>query len=124
MGYHLRSVRVLALLLPLLVKASPFITTTSDQVLAPTSGVVLNGVPNDSVAEPGLASSTATTVVNGAGNTFVSGPYATPTGPVPDATVLAPAIHPDVDPLDVVNIQLTNSANLFYSDPNPVSAGM
>lgn len=116
--------RVLALLLPLLANASPLVTTTSDQVLAATTGTAHDGAPNDAAAEPVLASGTATTVVNGAGNTFVSGAYATPTVPVPDATVLAPAIHPDVDPLDVVNIQLSNSANLFYSDPNPVSAGM
>lgn len=139
--------KALALLLPLFANVSPLITTTLevegtpvvviDQVVATTTGTIHDGAPTGCAAGPGpapgianaqvnggLDSGTATTVVNSGGNTFVSGPYAAPTGPVPDATVLAPAIHPDVDPLEVVNIQLTNSASLFYSDPNPVSSGM
>lgn len=149
MGLQSPSLRFLALLLPFVAIASPLITTTVevegtplvviDQVIstvtvhdgAATACAANYGISsgtaevevNGNGGASGLGSGTATTVINGGGNTIDSGPYSTATGPVPDATVLAPAIHPDVDPSDVVNIQLTNTASLFYSDPNPVSAG-
>lgn len=124
------SLRAVALCLPLIAKASPLITTTFDiegtpvvvleEIVATTTVTVHDGGPAG--CAPGPPPPTVS-VVKGP-NTFVSGPYVAPTGPVPDPTLLAPAIHPDIDPTNVANLRLNNKANLFYSAPDPSINGM
>lgn len=122
--------RAVALSLPLIASATPLLTTTFDiegtpvvvlqEVVATTTVTIHDGAPTDCAAGPPPPTYS---VVKGP-NTFVSGPYVAPSGPVPDPTLLAPAIHPDIDPKNVANLHLVNKANLFYSAPNPSSNGM
>lgn len=124
------SLGAVALCLPLFARASPLLTTTFDiegtpvvvleEIVATTTVTVHDGGPTDCAAGPPPPT---ISIVKGP-NTFVSGPYVAPSGPVPDPTLLAPAIHPDIDPSNVANLHLDNKANLFYSAPDSSSNGM
>lgn len=122
--------RAVALGLPLISSASPLLTTTFEiegtpvvileEVVATTTVTVHDGGPTDCAAGPQPPTET---VVKGP-NTFMSGPYVAPSGPIPDPTLLSPAIHPDIDPSNIANLHLGNKANLFYSAPDPSSNGL
>lgn len=128
------SLGAVAICLPLIARASPLLTTTFDiegtpvvvleEIVATTTVTVHDGGPTDCAAGPPLGPPPPTVSVVKGPNTFVSGPYVAPSGPVPDPTLLSPAIHPDIDPSNVANLRLDNKANLFYSAPDSSSNGM
>lgn len=62
-------------------------------------------------------------VAHGSPLTTTGEPNPPPPGPDASATILVPAMHPDVDPSDVKNLHLGQGTELFYTDPSPLTSG-